>query len=447
MNKSLGVIVGFCLSLTLLSVSSVSNAAPQVVGTKCVKAGSFRTTKNVKYRCKKSAKGLRWVITSPKGTPTTTTSTTATTSTTTRTLPIPDPVITNVEPCRLQSALESKSGGIGFPRHTTKLRSTGGVRLLVLFVDFPDSVATKATESVLKIISPESERLYSEMSYGRVAFELVPVNRWLRMSKESSAYNIRRNSSFGFLDHRNYLEEALRLGTIGLDTSTLDGFIVLTNPETKTIELGPAFALDDEFWGIRTGSKLWMAGTNSGFDLNYLGYKWMNHEIGHTMGLPDLYAYSGSSHRFVGGWSLMGLISGHAPEFFAWERWLLSWLDDNQVICLPSGSITATLNAVPVVGGQKMIVTPINQYQAVVVEVRRQLGNDFYVREEGPLVYLVDTRLRGGNGVIKVLPINDIDVEKKSAPLSVGETLIFEGMSVRYNSRTSYGDEITVTRN
>jgi hypothetical protein len=162
-NKSLGVIVGFCLSLTLLSVSSVSNAAPQVVGTKCMKAGSFRTTKNVKYRCKKSAKGLRWVITSPKGTPTTTTSTTATTSTTTRTLPIPDPVITNVEPCRLQSALESKSGGIGFPRHTTKLRSTGGVRLLVLFVDFPDSVATKATESVLKIISPESERLYCHM--------------------------------------------------------------------------------------------------------------------------------------------------------------------------------------------------------------------------------------------------------------------------------------------
>ena len=91
-------------------------------------------------------------------------------------------------------------------------------------------------------------------------------------------------------------------------------------------------------------------------------------------------------------------------------------------------------------------MTPINQYQAVVVEVRRQLGNDFNVREEGPLVYLVDTRLRGGNGVIKVLPINDIDVEKKSAPLSVGETLIFEGVSIRYNSRTSYGDEITVSR-
>ena len=440
MRKYIGLVLGLSLSLTFLSVSAVSSAVPQIVGTKCVKAGSFRTAKNVKYQCKKSAQGLRWTVTST----TSTVSTTTTPASTTTTIAPPNPVITNVDSCRLKSALVAKSGGIGFPRHTTKLRSTGGVRLLVLFVDFPDSIATKSTESVLKTISPESERLYSEMSYGRVAFELVPVHRWLRMSKESSAYNVKRGVSF--LDHRNYLEEALRLGTVGLDALSLDGFIVLTNPETKTIDVGPAFALDDEYWGIRAGSKLWMNGTSSAFDLNYWGYQWMNHEIGHTMGLPDLYAYNGSAHRFAGGWSLMGYITGHGPEYFAWERWILNWLDDTQVVCLSSGSITATLNAVPVVGGQKMIVTPISESRAVVVEVRRRVGYDLSIPEEGPLVYLVDTRLFTGNGVIKVLPINDSDTEKKSAPLSVGETLTFEGVSVRYNSRTSYGDEITVSR-
>ena len=109
----------------------------------------------------------------------------------------------------------------------------------------------------------------------------------------------------------------------------------------------------------------------------------MNHEIGHTMGLVDLYGYSGSAHRFVGGWSLMGLISGHAPEYFAWERWILSWLDDNQVVCLPSGKITANLNAVPLSGGQKMIVAPISETRAVVVEVRRRVGYDLSLPEEG----------------------------------------------------------------
>ena len=83
MKKLWGVVLGICLSLTFLSVSSVSSAAPQVVGTKCVKAGSFRTAKNVRYQCKKSAKGLRWVITSPRSK-----STTSTTTSTTVALPL-----------------------------------------------------------------------------------------------------------------------------------------------------------------------------------------------------------------------------------------------------------------------------------------------------------------------------------------------------------------------
>ncbi len=441
MKKGLGVIVGFCLSLTLLSVSSVSSAAPQIVGTKCVKVGSFRTAKNVRYQCKKSAKGLRWVIASPKNTATTSTTAILTTTSTT----IPSPIVTNVESCRLKEKKLRLDVSIGFPKIENRLRSTGGVRLGVFFADFPDSVAMKSTESVLQMISPESETLFSKMSYGRVAFELVPVHRWLRMSKNSSQYGI--SGRISFETHRAYLDEVLRQGTVGLDTTTLDGFIVLTNPDSNAISVGPAFTPNDRYWGIQIGTKLWMNGTNSsGVDLRSWGFKWMNHEIGHTMGLVDLYAYSGSAHRFVGGWSLMGLISGHAPEFFAWERWILSWLEDNQVVCLPSGTITATLNAVPLSGGQKMIVAPISETRAVVVEVRRRVGYDLSLPEEGPLVYLVDTNRQNGDGAIKVLPLNDSDVQKTSAPLSVGETLTFEGVSVLYNSRTSFGDQVTVSR-
>ena len=84
MGKKLGLVLGFCLFLSLLSVSSVSSAAPQIFGTKCVKAGSFRTAKNVKYQCKKSARGLRWVLTSPKSKSTKTSFTVTTPATTVR---------------------------------------------------------------------------------------------------------------------------------------------------------------------------------------------------------------------------------------------------------------------------------------------------------------------------------------------------------------------------
>jgi M6 family metalloprotease-like protein len=437
MNKRQGLAIGVCASLLFIVSLSSSSTASQISSTKCAKAGTLRTSKNVRYLCKKTSKGLRWALASANSVSSTTTTTT---------IAAISPVITNVESCRLKEKKPRLDVSIGFPKVENRLRSTGGVRLGVFFADFPDSVATKTTESVLQMISPESETLYSKMSYGRVAFELVPVHRWIRMSKDSSLYGMSRGLSFA--THRAYLDEVLRQGTVGLDTTTLDGFIVLTNPDSNAISNGPAFTPIDKYWGIQIGTKLWMNGTNSsGIDLRSWGFKWMNHEIGHTMGLVDLYAYSGSAHRFVGGWSLMGLISGHGPEYFAWERWVLNWLDDTQVVCLPSGSITATLNAVPLSGGQKMIVAPISDTRAVVVEVRRRVGYDLSLPEEGPLVYLVDTSRQNGDGVIKVLPLNDSDLQKTTAPLSVGETLTFEGVSVLYNSRTSYGDQITVNRN
>lgn len=73
--------LAFTLFLTILGVSSVSNASSQIVRSKCAKAGSFRTANNVKYQCKKSAKGLRWITTSAKSKATTTTTTPTTTTT------------------------------------------------------------------------------------------------------------------------------------------------------------------------------------------------------------------------------------------------------------------------------------------------------------------------------------------------------------------------------
>src|SRR5207247_1671509 len=97
--------------------------------------------------------------------------------------------------------------------------------------------------------------------------------------------------------------------------------------------------------------KTFTNGATSGADLLVWGYKWLNHEVGHTMGLVDLYAFQGDGHRFVGGFSMMGLISGLAPEYFAYERWLLGWLDDAQVSCQQSTDSTVTLTPIEQNGG------------------------------------------------------------------------------------------------
>ena len=74
-------------------------------------------------------------------------STSTTTSTTTTT--IPSPIVTNVEPCKIQEKKPNQGGSLGFPKVTTRARSIGKVQVGVLFADFPDLPATNTTEEVL----------------------------------------------------------------------------------------------------------------------------------------------------------------------------------------------------------------------------------------------------------------------------------------------------------
>ena len=79
-------------------------------------------------------------------------------------------------------------------------------------------------------------------------------------------------------------------------------------------------------------------GATYGQDMFTWGPKIVNHETGHAISLPESYNGSGTgaTHLWVGGWDLMGNILGHAPEFMAWNKWKLGWLDDPDFGCLAS---------------------------------------------------------------------------------------------------------------
>jgi hypothetical protein len=162
------------------------------------------------------------------------------------------------------------------------------------------------------------------------------------------------------------------------------------------------------------------------------------------MGLVDLYAFSGSGNRFVGQFSLMGQINGGAPELFGWERWTLGWVADSQVSCLTTGSSTTDLTPIATAGGVKIAVAKLSSSRAVVVESRRRLGYDTGLSKEGVIVYVVDTSVRSGEGVLRILPINDSDQSKMSVALSAGESLTFENVQVRVVSSGAGGDRVTI---
>lgn len=424
---------------------------PPITGAeRCPKVGMIRIFSGTRYRCVRSQGKYSWkrVPVAARSTPTTTSSVPPI-----ATVPLRTDNLVESSNCRLTDTNSQDAGiSIGYPRNPHRLKSVGDIRVGVVFVDFPDSIAKRTTNSIFATISPEAEQRFKHLSYGKSNFVLFPLHKWIRMGQDSVSYQFNRNNNTYFA-HVNYINEALSRARDQVDWGSMDGFLVITNPDTQAMDFGPAFTPNGSYWAEKGSGYRLMNGATSGVDLLFFKSGWFNHEFGHAMGLVDLYAYSAlpypsSIHRFVGWFSLMGWISPNgegAPELFGWERWSLGWLDDLQVACLKRESATVDLDPIERPGGIKIFVMPLGENRAVIVESRRKLGYDLGLAQEGALVYLVDTSKRSGEGVVRVLPIDDGDTTKMTATLLPGETLEFEGIRIRVESKSSAGDRVTVS--
>jgi hypothetical protein len=136
-------------------------------------------------------------------------------------------------------------------------------------------------------------------------------------------------------------------------------------------------------------------------------YKVLNHETLHTMGLPDLYPLDNSglpATYWVGGWDLMGLITGTSPDLFAWHKWKLSWIDDNQVRCITDAGISRhLLTPLGTSEGTKMVVVRLHETAALAAELRVKKALDRESCSEGLLFYTVNTAIPSGSGPIRIV--------------------------------------------
>jgi M6 family metalloprotease-like protein len=311
------------------------------------------------------------------------------------------------------------------------MRSVGDVRTVVLFADFTDAAGTETPapglqtpEEVFAVISPNAENFFRDISYGKMNWTLVPHFTWLRMSHSSTDY---ATATGTFDGHRNFIQEAVNLAVVqNVDFSTADSVVVMVPFRATAIRSGPAFTAPAGR-GFTAGGRTIDNGVTSGADLpetwvaRGVGFRWLNHESGHTMGLPDLYANPPGAepiHRFVGGFGLMGRIDGNVPEFFAFERWQLGWLDDTQIFCLPSGRANVFLTAIEEPRGKKAAIVPLSKTRAVVVESRRPFGHDVNIVEPGALVYIVDTNVASGAGPLVIRPVLENDPNRDRSPLA-----------------------------
>ena len=350
--------------------------------------------------------------------------------------------------CKLPNAQKQRDVALGFPRISNRMRTTGYVNFSVVFVDFADALQERTPQDTMKILAPALD-FYSDVSYGRMMPIFFPLLQSLRMPANSTEYNTQ-----DYDKQRKFLEVATTTAWefSNWDFSQSDSVIVMASPLAKALPNGPAFcATPGE--GYNASGKVFENSATSGADFDYWQHLWANHELGHTMGLVDLYSYSGQGGEFpfTGEWSIMGNIKGRGGEYFAWERWLLDWLDDFNVQCAGPGTNSITLTALEQLslGGPedlRMTTIRINKTAAVCAEYRSAIGHDASIPQPGVLIYLVNTAISSGEGVIRVLGAPSSDSSMLTATLnSVGESVEFDGVTIKITEFTTGGNSATIS--
>ena len=415
--------------LLLSSQLSTSHAVAKA-GAKCTKVGSKSVVGAKTFTCIKSGKKLVW----DKGVSAVV-------------------AVDLLADCKLPIADGRGDVSIGgWPRIDERLKSTGDVIATVVMVDFPDAPASMTPTDAFARISPSAD-VFNEMSYGKLSYTFKPQLKWYRMSKKSTDYVA---GGWTFIKHREYITEAAKLADVDIDFSKTDSLIILANPDSTGIgNSGPAFAATRKN-GITLDGKYISNGATSAYDLNNWKSIWLNHEVTHTLGLVDLYAFTQSNPanrydglRYTGEFSYMGFSSyeSNAPSLFAFERWNLGWINDSQIKCLKDAKSTELISPVQTSGGVKAVIIPISRTKAVVIESRRAIGIDKNIAKSGALVYVVDSSIQSGQGPVKVFP-SDVSSDPRylKAPRALGESVTTEGITVKVTKSDASGDTVEITK-
>ena len=304
---------------------------------------------------------------------------------------------------------------------------------------------------------------YLAQSYGRVDLKFSMQDRTFMLPGKSSDYIDDKDSGEkkAYQLMRLAYNEFRKVNT----AKDFDGLIFALPREYLNPHAGFASGLDGvtgDFWSDAPIRITWIGSMPHNWnDPSAPPWKVLAHEIGHNLGLSDLYATNSNyrnidnySGKTIGPFDMMGSLSAAGNELTFWNRWLLGWIQDSQVACLSDLKNEHRLSISAISSsesGIKGVVIPTSTSTAFLIESRRAQGFDQRLKpdETGLVVYEIDTKIGSGAGPIRVIPkenqfsllpyssaLHD-NVRFLKAPLQPGDSLIINGIRI-----LNVGDEL-----
>lgn len=309
--------------------------------------------------------------------------------------------LTSTDRCKLTNT-NGQNVNLGFPRSSILLPSVGNVKVLVAGVDFSNARATETPQQMLTPFElPIIRDFFLTASYDRLNLEFTIIDEVVRLPITDSSISERTV----MLETAKALPPKYRLN----DYSAL--LIITTKDSDFTNGTASAGSTVSNSTGQLSNYSV-VSGVKPK-ENRWLSSPWRTiaHEIGHLLGLMDLWNREDSTAwqgQTAAPFSLMNTGAGwdYAADFFAWEKWVLGWIPDSDVKCLEkdSSDFTTGMASLDSKSGVRLIVIPMASNKALAVEFRKKSALDFGITKPGLLIYTVDSSKKNFELPIQLVP-------------------------------------------
>jgi M6 family metalloprotease-like protein len=351
----------------------------------------------------------------------------------------------------------------GFPRHTIA-QKIGTVKWALIPLDFSDLPGETDFKSRIDEQMKLTSEWFDTVSEGKYKVEWVVAEKWVRLPGKTSNYEISQSVN---LNNAANGPKLFKDAMVAADPSfNFTGVqtvnFMLPKGQNFIQESSQGFPWDEAVKNLVTneGSVSSYSIPGKMFDSDNRQYwSYFAHEFGHAMAIPHV-GSSREPNPFLG-LDIMGNQDGESKELSGWLRFVAGWLDDEKVYCQELSTLKNTeVTLVPLSesgNGVKMVVVPISETKAVVIESRRE--NKFSCKmpskRNGVLVYTYDATLMHGENFLKpITPEGRNNENSSNCPvvpypdsiLYKGQKISVEGVTIEVVDSLNY-DKIKISKN
>ena len=290
----------------------------------------------------------------------------------------------------------------GFPFMTRFSSYPKKITMALVPIDFANLQGEKNFKQRIEADMRTMSDWFKDVSGGKMTIEWVVIEDWVRLPGVSTDYYVPNSGARP--QTGDFWRKVLPVVDVKVDLTNVQVVNFLLPIEQKYQTEGfQSFPNETEMKEVKSSRTNLLSFTTAGPPFlegsrSTTLWSYWAHEFGHVIGL----AHVGSSHgnsQPIASLDLMGNQDGPYRDLSGWMRFIIGWLDDDQVYCQDLKSLTETkISLVPLSdsnSGVKMVVIPISVDTAVIIESRRPTKYSCPIEDlpGGVLVYTYNAKL------------------------------------------------------